>query len=128
MDNSRDLPGYKYFVDPHTGERPHVMVAFLDLAPDEHSTVNGVLVPFHPALDVRERNYDRREIAPGVHAYLGKEEARARFFTGPTVIAREYLDHVEQSFKTLGQLDQFRQTTDPPTVPVIDLTRRDLPP
>src|SRR3954452_9313466 len=45
MDNSRDLPGYKYYVDPRTGERPRVFVAFLDLAPDPRARVNGVLFP-----------------------------------------------------------------------------------
>ena len=33
MDNSRDLPGYKYYLDPGTGDRPAGSVAYLDLAP-----------------------------------------------------------------------------------------------
>src|SRR3954470_12595542 len=34
MDNAVDLPGYKHYEVPGTGERPAVMVAFLDVAPD----------------------------------------------------------------------------------------------
>jgi hypothetical protein len=127
MDNSRDLPGYKYFVDAQTGERPDVMVAFLDLVEDPAASVNGVLVPFVPALDARERNYERRGIAPGTYAYFGTEDALRRFQTGPTVIARDYLDHVRAGFEALGQLDRFEATTDPPPVPVADLRRVDLP-
>ena len=126
MDNSIDLPGYKYFVDTRTGERPEVMVAFLDLVEDPASTVNGALVPFDPALDPRERNYRRREIAPGTYAYFGTPEAKRRFATGPTVIAREYLDHVRAGFAAIDQLDKFDATTDLPAVPVLDLRRVDL--
>jgi hypothetical protein len=130
MDNSVDIPGYKYFVDATTGERPRVMVAFLDLAEDPRSeaVVNGVLVPFTPALDERERNYGRREIAPGIHAYVGTSDARERFARGPTVIAREYYDRVRAGFEALGQLGQFETSTDAPPVPVVDLKRVDLPP
>ena len=33
MDNRRTIPGYKYYVDPETGERPPVRVTFLSLYP-----------------------------------------------------------------------------------------------
>ena len=130
MDNSLDIPGYKYFVDAQSGERPRVMVAFLDLAADADpaATVNGVLVPHTAALDVRERNYRRREIATGIHAYVGTSEARERFAAGPTVIARAYLESVRAGFAALGQLAEFEASTEPPPVPVVDLKRVDLPP
>ena len=48
MDNSRDLPGYKYYVDRHSGARPAVHVTFLDLEPDPATAVNGVV--FDPGL------------------------------------------------------------------------------
>ena len=66
MDNAVTIPGYKYYVDPETGERPAVYVAYLDLAPNPETTVNGVLFPAAPTamkdLDARERNYERREV------------------------------------------------------------------
>ena len=112
MDNSVDLPGYKYFADPRTGDRPHVMVAFLDLVEDPQASVDGVLLPVDDfaALDRRERNYRRREIQPGIHAYFGTPEARARFAQGPTVVASSYFDIV-------------REPTD---LPVLELRRIDL--
>src|SRR3954452_8269703 len=131
MDNSVDLPGYKYYVDPRTGERPRVFVAFLDLAPDPHTRVNGVLVPVTDErlqeLDTRERNYERRLVAsdPPTYAYIGTPEARARFETGPTVIARAYRDMVHAGFEQLGEThaDLFAGSTDPPAVPILDLER-----
>lgn len=117
MDNGVDLPGYKYFVDPHTGERPAVMVAFLDLVEEPGASVNGTLLEVEDftALDRRERNYRRHEIRPGVHAYFGTPEARARFARGPTVIASSYYDLVKH-------LD-----IEPTDLPVRELTRIDLP-
>ena len=42
MDNRRTIPGYKYYVDPETGERPPVRVTFLNLYPAAEGQVNGV--------------------------------------------------------------------------------------
>ena len=33
MDNRQTIPGYKYYVDPDTGERPPVHVTFLNIYP-----------------------------------------------------------------------------------------------
>ena len=128
MDNTRDLPGYKHYVDAVTGERPAVMVAFLDLVPDPESSVNGVLVHADiPCLDDRERNYERREVEPGVWAYFGTPAAHARFDRGPTVICRDYYEGVRASFERLGELALFESSTDPPSVPVRHLRRIDHP-
>jgi dephospho-CoA kinase len=140
MDNSRDLPGYKYYVDRATGERPAVYVAYLDLAPDPQTTVNGVVFPVTDeqlaALDTRERNYERKEVVvdppPGgpTYAYFGSTAARERFAAGPTVVARAYLALVRASFDDLGpdQAKAFAGSTDPPPVPIRDLERVDLAP
>jgi hypothetical protein len=127
MDNTRDLPGYKHYVDPASGERPAVMVAFLDLVPDPESAVNGVVfeVDDLAALDERERNYERREARPGVWAYFGTEAARERFERGPTVICRDYYEGVRESFDRLGELARFESSTDTPSVPIRDLRRID---
>jgi hypothetical protein len=131
MDNRVDLPGYKYYVDSETGERPGVYVAFVDLEPDETSDVEGVVFPVDGAsvgaLDTRERNYARADVTDridppaggDVHAYFGTSEARRRFERGRTsdtaVVSRAYLKAVGAS------------TGDTP-LPIRDLRRIDLPP
>jgi hypothetical protein len=114
MDNTRDLPGYKYYVDAETGERPAVMVAFVNIEPHDGSEVKGSLIEVDDlaALDARERNYQRIRVDVGEPAwtYVGTEEAKRRFAQDPTVVARRYLDQVPA-------------TTD---LPVSDLARIDL--
>ena len=45
MDNRRTIPGYKYYVDPDTGERPPVHVTFLNIYPAAEGRVNGIAFP-----------------------------------------------------------------------------------
>jgi hypothetical protein len=111
MDNSVDLPGYKYYVDER-GERPDVKVTFVNIEPADAS-VDGVVIQADlDALDIRERNYERREVEPGLWAYVGTDEARARFEEGPSVVSREYLELVPPG--------------EQPGVPIWDLRRVDL--
>ena len=129
MDNTVDLPGYKYYVDATTGERPAVKVAFLDLAPAPHERVHGVVFEVDEErlreLDSRERNYERRMVVsdPPTYAYIGTPEARERFKTGPTVVARAYFELVQSGFERLGC-----GSSGPPPVPIRDLERVDLGP
>jgi hypothetical protein len=141
MDNSRHLPGYKYYVDADTGERPAVVVTFLDLVRDDHTAVNGVVfaVDEHrlATLDDRERNYRRREVTAAVHppfggrvwAYFGTAAARDRFERGPAVVDRAYLALVRDGFAQLGpaELARFDASTEPAALPVRDLRRIDIP-
>jgi gamma-glutamylcyclotransferase (GGCT)/AIG2-like uncharacterized protein YtfP len=129
MDNTRDLPGYKHYLDPDTGERPAIYVAYVDLEPDPEHSTEGVVFPVDPptleALDLRERNYERREVqvdpAPEgvVWAYFGTREARERFArgigTGTAVVDRDYYERVNYP------------STDPPPVPIRHLIRIDAP-
>jgi hypothetical protein len=111
MDNSVDLPGYKYYVDPE-GRRPDVKVTFVNIVEAE-GTIHGTVIEADPGeLDARERNYERREVEPGLWAYVGTAEARARFEEGPAVVSREYLALVPGG--------------EPPGVPIWDLRRVDL--
>jgi hypothetical protein len=144
MDNCRDIPGYKYYVDPKTGERPAIYVAYLDLEPDPHTTINGIVFRSQDinALDARERNYERRDVTallpPPIGgrtwAYFGTPQARERFERGSNeenaVISREYLAAVREGFAQLGvdQLKRFDASTDPPPVPIRSLRRIDTPP
>src|SRR3954468_18638743 len=65
MDNTRTIPGYKLYRCPDGG-RPDVCVAFLDLEPDPHGRVDGVLLQADDAvlaaLDQRERQYRRVDV------------------------------------------------------------------
>jgi hypothetical protein len=132
MDNTRDIPGYKYYVDAQTGERPPVFVAFLDLEPDADTTVNGVVFPVTEErlaeLDARERSYERREVAPGTWAYFGRPEPKERASRDNVVVQRAYLESVRDGFARLGpeQLARFESSTDDPPVPIRDLRRIDL--
>lgn len=145
MDNSRSLPGYKYYVDPADESRPAVFVTFLNLVPADEGEVNGVCFPVEPAelagLDDRERNYERVEVTGAVrelpHArvwtYVGTPAARDRYRRGAragrAVVSREYYEGVCRHAAELGPeaLDEFRRSTDPPACPIVDLARRDLP-
>jgi cation transport regulator ChaC len=94
MDNRRDIPGYKYYVDEATGERPAVYVTFLNIWEDDGAQVDGLVFPVDDgtlrALDDRERNYERRDVTAHVQdgfggrvwAYVGTDDARERFETG----------------------------------------------
>jgi hypothetical protein len=146
MENTRDLPAYKHYLDPETGERPAVYVAYLDLAPQPGDSVNGLVFPVETGglkeLDRRERNYERREVGdqinppPGgrVWAYFGSAAARERFERGRSggtaVVDRAYLDGVRDGFARLGrlELERFDASTDPPPVPIRVLERVDTPP
>lgn len=145
MDNSIDLPGYKYFVDPSTGERPRVYVTFLNIERDPTGRVNGIAFPISDAalveLEQRERNYRRGDVTAAlrediegqVYAFAGLHAARARFATGKregrTVVSKQYYDGVLDAFRRLGEaaLKEFKRFTDEPGCPIVPLRRIDLP-
>jgi hypothetical protein len=145
MDNALTVPGYKHYVDPRTGERPPVHVTFLNLRPHAGEHVNGVVYPVDhadlPALDRRERNYERhdvtgllgRDLGARVWAYLGRHDARRRFEAarrdGRAVVSRPYRDGVRAGFADVdpAMLAEFDRTTDAPGVPVRALRRVDVP-
>jgi cation transport regulator ChaC len=140
MDNRRTIPGYKYYLDADTGERPPVRVTFLNLYPAADGRVNGVALPVTAEaldeLDRRERNYDRidvtglldADLGGTVWTYLGSEAARERFEAGPAVVAHAYFDAIRDGFAAAGGLEAFERSTDPVSVPLRRLTRVDVPP
>jgi len=141
MDNRRTIPGYKFYVDPVTGERPAVFVAFLDIRPDPEREVNGVVFPAGgdalAALDDRERSYERIDVSDlvdldgRVWAYRGRAAARERFAAGrragTAVVARLYLEQIRAGFAAYGALEEFDRSTDPWGPPLRDLRRIDVP-
>lgn len=136
LDNSVDLPAYKHFVTPD-GERPELMVAFLDIAPLAGASVNGVALPVSedelPGLDRRERNYRRIDVTgridaelPGrIWTYAGLDAARERLAVGRRegrlAIASTYYARVLAGFELLGQRALFTRLTATMPAPVVDL-------
>jgi gamma-glutamylcyclotransferase (GGCT)/AIG2-like uncharacterized protein YtfP len=143
-DNTRAIPGYKMYLLRSDGSRPAVFVAFLDLAPDAKTSVNGVCRPVTESelelLDQRERNYDRVDVTasiespPGrVWAYVGSAKARERLRharrAGTAVVSRDYVSKVHEGFRALGEAEyaRFLATSSLDGLPVWDLDRVDLP-
>jgi hypothetical protein len=145
MDNTRTIPGYKYYVDPATGERGSWFVSFLNIVPDPGARVNGVVFAVTPALlarlDARERNYERIDVSARVSppsrgrvwAYAGAAAAVGRFElglrSGRAVISRRYRDRVLADFGALGAHERrrFLELTDPAPCPLLDLQRVEVP-
>jgi hypothetical protein len=161
MDNRRDLPGYKYYTGPD-GDRPAVYVAFLDLHDEGEerytgkvrdvdegpegrraSVTNGVCLPVDAdrlaKLDLRERNYARRDVSDRVEAggarvwtYVGSPDGRERLAeglrAGSAVVDAGYLRAVRAAFAALGRAESraARQSIEPGELPVRELTRHEL--
>jgi hypothetical protein len=139
MDNAVDLPAYKCYLAAD-GSRPDVCVAFLDIEPDPHGEVEGLCVDVGerelPALDARERNYERVAVdADGAAwAYAGRADSRARYAAaardGRCVIARPYLESVRSGLAAaLGEAAAARvdEAARRSGLPVAELRRVDLP-
>jgi hypothetical protein len=68
-----------------------------------------------------------------VYAYVGRPDARERYARGAArgtaVVSRAYHDRVRAHFAALGAdaLAEFERTTDPPAVPLVELTRVEVP-
>ena len=136
MDNSVDLPGYKHYVTAD-GRRPAVMVCYLDIAEHPGGVVNGLAMPVGvdelPALDARERNYERRDVSGEldvaldgrVWAYAGTRAGRIRAGRGRRerrlAVAGDYHERVMAGFELLDERGRFEALTEPAGVPVAEL-------
>jgi len=144
MDNRIDIPGYKYYVDPISGDRPRVHVAFLDVEPGHDDQVNGVCLPVTSdqlkELDRREQQYDRIDVgahfpmlAGPVWMYIGSDQGRRRRRAGDrngtTVVSREYWERVRHGFDMLGDGERlaYEASTSPCGCRLLELSRRALP-
>jgi cation transport regulator ChaC len=137
MDNSIDLPSYKHYV-ASDGHRPDLMVCYLNIDERPDAVVNGVALKVGadelPALDERERNYDRRDVTGQlsvrlggrIWAYVGRRAGRARARSGRRerrlAVASSYREHVLAGFDVLRQRRRFEMLTEPPGVPVAELS------
>ena len=143
-DNSLTIGRYKIYLDPQTGEQPPVFVTFANLVRDASCEVAGALFPVSgaalAALDLRERNYRRRDVRAELDAdvegpvwcYFGTPEAETRYregvAAGRAVVSREYLERVRAGFAAAGPqaLAAYEASTDPPGCPVVELERVDV--
>jgi hypothetical protein len=131
------LPGYKHYLTPE-GERPDVMVAFLDIRRADAGVVNGAAIPVAedelPALDRRERNYRRVDVTDAVDprlengpvwAYVGLPAARDRAdrgrHDGRLVVSRGYYERVAAGFAVLDERAAFERLTAPRPAPFAEL-------
>ena len=128
MDNREVVPGYKVYLDPSTGTRPEVEIAYLSITPEPGKSVDGVAFPVSDEelaeLDERERNYVRHDVTDLVDAdlggriwaYVGSLAGRLRLARGrrrgTAVVSRGYLERVGV----------------PTDLPVQELLRRDVGP
>lgn len=156
-DNRLDLPGYKMYLDPATGERPEVFVTFLNLrqvtdttAATEMMAVNGLAFQVSAEelgrIRERERNYRLVEVTghwrpeepgrqlPGrLLTSLGRPEAEKRFLEGRqigrAVVRSHYRRIVHAAFGSRGEgwREEYEATTDPPEIPERELERVELP-
>lgn len=149
MDNSKDIPGYKFYRD-EDGHRAVGCVAFLDIQEDANARVNGVCLPVTAVtkdeLCLRERNYELLDVTDGitppppagcrVFVFAGLSESRARANaareSGALLIQREYVDNVEAHFARLGEseISDYRastESTDAGGLRVERLRRVDIP-
>ena len=128
MDNRETIPGYKFYVDPATGERPPVHVAYLSITPHPGEHVDGyaflVTDEQLAVLDERERNYDRHDVSAHcdlegrVWAYIGSAAGRRRLDEGR---------RQGTAVVSLGYLESVRRVVSP-DLPVRRLLRRDVGP
>ena len=140
MDNRVDVRGYKHYRLRSDGSRPPVFVAFLDVVADAGAVTRGVCVPVQgadlPAIDRRERNYDRVDVTNAVAAargtvwaYVGTSTGRGRLQRaregGSAVVSRDYLERTRAAFAALGAaaLAEFERTAALDGLPVWELER-----
>ena len=145
MDNRINVPGYKYYVETHTGRRPNGVVTFLNIRPCQGKNITGIVFTVSPEelirLDQRERNYRKVNvtsmidgaISGSVYAYMGLNESERRYHEGlkrqNAMISQEYYDLVYSAYASLGNdaLAGYVDTTETPPIPIVHLERRQVP-
>lgn len=136
MDNASAESDTKHFLDPDTGQRPDIYVAWLNVYQRTGAHVNGVFLPTTAAalaaLDLRERNYRRVEVSEGaslathlpIWTYTGLaagvERFRVGLATGALFVSSDYHEICRQAFLSRGRTfaDRFDDTTDPLPAPL----------
>lgn len=131
MNNWEAGDAEKHFVDPGSGLKPRIKVAYLDIEEQAGSTVNGLAIPANEGrladLDLREVNYSRIDVSAAfrpriphrVFTYVGTDAARERSrHQTPDAgvhVSRQYVERIRQAFAALGPdaLAEYERTTEP---------------
>lgn len=139
MENRAAVSDPKHYLDPETGERPDLYVAYLNVVADEHSQLNGLLIPVDDvglaAFDRREVNYRRVDVSHSISpappgrtwCYLGLQAGVERYAAGAeearVFIADEYHLTVRAAFAHAGpeQVEAYEDSTDAPRCPEMRL-------
>jgi hypothetical protein len=142
MNNWEATDAEKHFVDPESGLKPRIKVAYLDIAEREGSTVNGLAIPVDARrlaeLDLREVNYSRIDVSSAfvpaishrVFTYVGTDAARdrSRLETPDAAVhvSRQYVNRIKVAFSALGpdELAEYERRTEPLRFPERDLELR----
>ncbi len=136
MANASAASDTKHFLDPDTGQRPAIFVAWLNVYPCPGAKVNGVFLPLTaaalPALDARERNYRRVEVSADaslpthlpIWTYTGLAAGLERFrvgqATGTLFVSSDYHELCRMAFLSRGRKfsETYDDTTDPLPAPL----------
>lgn len=145
MDNCINVPGYKYYVEKHTGHRPDGFVTFLNIRPCPGKWITGVVFEVSEEelvrLDQRERNYRKVDVtamidvsvSENVYAYIGLNESERRYHEGlkrqNAMISQDYYDLVYGAYASLGKeaLVAYIDSTETPQIPIVHLEKRQVP-
>ena len=145
MDNTINAPGYKYYVEKHTGHRPEGVVTFLNIRPCKDQSITGIVFDVSDEeltrLDQRELNYRKVDVTAmvegsfneNVYAYIGLNESERRYHEGrkrqKAMISQDYWDLVYSAYKSLGNdaLSRYVDSTEAPSIPIVHLERRQIP-
>jgi cation transport regulator ChaC len=146
MNNWEAAADEKHFVDPESGLKPRLAVAYLDIEEASGEAINGLAIPVDSVrlreLDAREINYERVEVstalepslAHDVYVYRGTAAARRRSRAGADgaeiYASRQYVERIERAVAALGpgQLDEYERSTEPLPFAIRDLEPRYPPP
>lgn len=130
----------KHYVDPATGERPEIFVAFLNAIRAPLRAMNGVIIPVdHETVerfDSREANYSRIDVTDGIDPcprgrvwiYTATDAGLERYRVGArdrnVFVSREYHAYCRNAFAQRGgdQLRRYEETTSTPGCPLRPLT------
>ncbi len=141
MDNSLNLPNYKYYIEVETGNRPESFITFINIRPNQGKAISGILFRVShqdlKKLDRRERNYQRIDVTKRIEeqvegkvwTYIGLKEAEQRYEQGlkqnKGMIAQDYIDSIHYAYGSWGQeiWSNYVATTDRPKVPTLNLKR-----
>jgi hypothetical protein len=142
MSNWEASADEKHFVDPESGLKPTLAVAYLDIEEAADEAVNGLANPGRRGAAARARRArDQLRADRGVgcvRAVVGARGLRLpRDRSGATAqsrgrrwgrifASRQYVERIERAFAALGpgQLDEYQRTTEPLPFPVRELEPR----